>query len=152
MYGPVEGRRHNLTILRCSGWNEENQQHLTTTTRQYYIYGDSAYSLRPCLQRSFVGNVTNEEKAFNMAMSSVCIYVEHSYKDIKRQWTSQDFCRNLKIGKAPIGLLYLASALLTNLREIFYSGGKVQEIFQTLPASFEVDISHLLQSSSKSLQ
>ena len=79
-----------------------------------------------------------------MAMSSVRFSVEHSYEDIKQQWTNQDFCRNLKIGKVPIGLLYLSSALLTNFRTIFFSGGQAQERFQNLPPSFEVYTSHLL--------
>lgn len=45
-----------------------------------------------------------------------------SYKDLKQQWISQNFARNLKLRQAPISILYKASALLWNFRICMYSG------------------------------
>ena len=50
LYGPEVGRRHDLTLLRESGLEERLQGCLNIGGRQYYIYGDSAYMMRPCMQ------------------------------------------------------------------------------------------------------
>lgn len=91
LYGPVVGRRYDLTLLLKGVWNETLQHSLITDNRQYYIYGDGAYQLRPWIQRPFVGNCTDEQKMFNKKMSSVRVSFEHNYKDLKQQWCSQDF-------------------------------------------------------------
>ena len=88
MYGPVEGRSHDLTLLRNSNWNTILQEHLKVDGTQYYIYGDAVYSLRPWLQCPFLGNLNNEQQQFNLSMSSLRVAVEHSYKDVKQQWAS----------------------------------------------------------------
>ena len=112
MHGPIEGRRHDITLFRESGWDDALRNHLTTNERQFYIFGDSAYSIRPWIQRPFVGCLTAEQKSFNEKMSSVRISVEHNYKDLKQNWPSQDFARKLHVRQAPIGLLYKSCALL----------------------------------------
>ena len=57
----------------------------------------------------------------------VRIAVEHSYKYVKQQWSSQYFGRNLKIGKVPIGLLYRNSAILWNFRVSFTKEDKYNQ-------------------------
>lgn len=54
MYGQEEGSRHDLTLLRKSGWNETLQEELLIDDEYYYIYGDSAYMLRTWMQRQFL--------------------------------------------------------------------------------------------------
>ena len=53
MYGPEEGRRHDLTHLRNCGTENISQDCLVVGNRQYSIYGDAAYVLRPWLQTAF---------------------------------------------------------------------------------------------------
>ena len=72
------------------------------------------------MQRPFRRNCNEEHKVFNRQMSSVLVCVEHSYKDLKQQFISQDFSRNLKVRQSPIALQYKASALLWNFRLCFY--------------------------------
>ena len=85
LYGPEVGRRHDLTLLRDSGWNEILQECLNVEGSYYYIYGDSAYLLRPWMQRPFSrGLSTAEQLAFNTAMSEVRVSVEQTYKDVKQ--------------------------------------------------------------------
>lgn len=131
MYGPEEGRRHDLTLLKKSGWNDTLQEALFIDDEYYYIYGESAYMLRPWMQRPFIHWFCSPQEAvFNATMSAVRVTVEHSYKDIKQYWTSQDFARMLKVIKAPIALLYRASCLLFNIRTCLYKGGQVKHQYQ----------------------
>lgn len=41
------GRRHDLTLLRENGWSEKLEECFLIDGMYYYIYGDSAYLLRP---------------------------------------------------------------------------------------------------------
>lgn len=128
LYGPVEGRRHDLTVLRQSNWEDVMEGSLVIDGIQYYIYGDSAYLLRPWMQRPFVREfATNAQLLFNTEMSSLRVLVEHNYRDLKQLWTSQDYARNLKVRQAPIGLLYQASAIMLNFRTCLYRGGQTVE-------------------------
>lgn len=42
--------------------------------------------------------------------------VECSYKDIKHMWSSQDYKRNLNVGKSVIALLHASFSLLCNFK------------------------------------
>lgn len=137
LHGPVEGRRHDLTLLRNSGWVTVLQECLSTAERQFYIFGDQAYLLRPWMMRPFIGNLTALQELQNAQMSSIRVSVEHNYKDLKQLWVSQDFARNLKVRQAPIGLLYKASALLLNFRTCAYSCGQTSARFNVVPPSLE---------------
>ena len=138
MYGPVEGRRHDLTLLRESGWNNVWSECLYIDGEWYYIYGDSAYLLRPWMQRPFTRGICSDgESDFNTRMSEVRVSVEQNYKDLKQLWCSQDFARRLKVRHAPIGLLYKMSALLTNFRVCLYKGGQITAYYNLDPPSLE---------------
>lgn len=47
IYGPVIGHRHDLFLLRQSEWETQLRDILRSGNEQSYIYGDSAYILRP---------------------------------------------------------------------------------------------------------
>lgn len=138
LYGPVEGRRHDLTLLRQSGWEQVMSDMCNIDGRQYYVYGDSAYLLRPYMQRPFLnGFATAEQLAFNAEMSSLRVLVEHNYRDLKQMWSSQDSSRQLKVRLAPIGLLYKSSAILLNFRTCLYQGGQTIQRFELPPPSLD---------------
>ena len=89
------------------------------------------------VQRPFIGVLTEQQKEFKASMSSVRISVEHNCKDIKQNWVSQDFSRNLKVRKSPVGLLYHPAAFLWNFRICFYcGGGQVQSRYHSTPLPF----------------
>ena len=131
LYGPVVGRRHDLTVLRESGLNEELQNCLNINGDQFYIFGDKAYVLRPWLQVGFDSvNATAEQQIFNTEMSRVREAVEWSYKDLKQMWTRNDFARSLKVRQAPISLLFIASTVLLNFKTCLENGGQVGAYFE----------------------
>eukprot|EP00171_Calliarthron_tuberculosum_P007558 IDg7558t1 len=125
LYGPEVGRRHDMTLYRESNLDAVLQEALLVDGRQYCIFGDSAYVLKPWLQTAFprVGS-TSAQEAYNTAMSMVREAVEWTYKDLKQIWTSQDFKRQLKVLQSPIALLYKSSALLWNFRTCLTRGGQ----------------------------
>lgn len=136
LYGPVEGRRHDLTLLRQSGWEYIMSESFNVDGRQFYIYGDSAYLLRPWMQRPFLTAFASlPELRFNADMSSLRVLVEHNYRDLKQFWCSQDFARNLKVRLSPVGLLYKSSAIMLNLRTCLYQGGQTFLRFGLAPPS-----------------
>lgn len=138
MYGPVEGRRHDLTLLRESRWDDIWREALFIDGEWFYVYGDSAYLLRPWMMRPFTRGVCSaEETFFNTRMSEVRVCVEQNYKDLKQLWCSQDFARRLKVRQAPIALLYKMSALLTNFRTCLYKDGQITEFFDVPAPSLE---------------
>ena len=55
LFGPVEGKRHDSSMLAASGSLNELQQHSWSPHGNMCIYGDPAYLLRPQLQSAFKG-------------------------------------------------------------------------------------------------
>lgn len=77
MFGPIDGRRHDMTAFRWSEIKEELERTLLTDGVQYYIYGDPGYTLRLYLQDCFKGSIlAKDQTQLNTNMAMVCIYVE----------------------------------------------------------------------------
>jgi nuclease HARBI1 len=99
VFGPVEGRRHDMTLYRESGIDSVLQPSMNIDGAQYCLYGDPAYCLRPYLQVGYQGsNLTPDQVHFNMSMSKVRIAVEWAFRDLKMYFTNLDFPRKLKMG------------------------------------------------------
>jgi hypothetical protein len=108
--------------------------------RQYYLYGDPAYTLRPYLQVGYKGSsLSAEETSFNTAMSKVRVAVEWAFKDIKQYFTHLDVPRKLRLRVTPAGLWYLCAAMLWNFRVCLY-GCQAAKYFHCTP----LDISEYL--------
>lgn len=62
----------------------------------YYIYGHSAYLLRPWMQRPFTrGLCSAAEQVFIRRMREARVSVKHNYKDLKQLCSSRDFVRKV---------------------------------------------------------
>lgn len=87
--------------------------------------------LRPWMQRRLLNHLcSSEEEVFKTTKSAVRVALEKSYKDIKQNWTNQNFAHMLKVRKDPIELLYHTSCLLFSIRICLYKGGQVQHQYQ----------------------
>ena len=85
LFGPIEGRRHDCALLRLSGLMDQlEQRQLRTADGIFFaLYGDPAYPIRDYLLSPFKGaHLTEEENAFNQAMSSVRECVEWEFGKI----------------------------------------------------------------------
>lgn len=47
LYGPLECRKHDLTLLRSSGLESKLATSLMIVDNQYHMYGNAAYCLKP---------------------------------------------------------------------------------------------------------
>ena len=127
MFGPCDGRRHDITLARLSGLNsalkQVHDQLLATHGIHYVTYGDPAYigMLCPWLTVGYLGaNLTNLQDDFNSAMSSVRVCVEWLFGDILRNFAFLDWKKNLKVLLQPVAKYYLVGTLLTNCRACLY--------------------------------
>jgi DDE superfamily endonuclease len=77
LFGPTEGRRHDMTLYRESAIDKALQASLLGGGVQYYIYGDSEYCLCPYLQVVSQGSDRKPENVFfHASMARVRIAVE----------------------------------------------------------------------------
>lgn len=58
-------------------------------------------------------------------MIFIRVAVEYNYKDLKKYWNIQDYARNLKVIKSPIGNNYNSCTILLNLHAYLYQGGNI---------------------------
>lgn len=90
------------------------------------------------MQRTYVFEmITIEQRIFSGSISAVPTSAVHNFKDLKQDWISQDFSRNLKVRKDPIDLLYKASALLLNFHMYIYGVRQIQEQYSIAETTLE---------------
>ena len=136
-HGPLEGRRHDWTLYVRSGLEENLEEVMMVNGIQYCLYGDSGYSLRLFLEVPFQGsNLTHSQRALNVAMSRVRVTVEWAFKEVKLYWTTVDFKRKMRFAESPVGALYLAAMLLTNMRNCIYPN-TISQYFRCLPPTLD---------------
>lgn len=142
IYRPLEGRRHDWTLYVRSKMDEILPRVLAVQGKRYCIYGDSGYNQRWFIDVPFQGsNVSPAQSAFNRAMSSVRISVEWIFKEVKMQFPDIDFKRKMKIQESPVGMMYLATILLTNFRNCLYPN-QISTYFECSPPDLKTYVAH----------
>ena len=122
LYGPVEGKHHDATMLRMSGLMPILESFsLGPQHERLYIYGDPTYPLRWYLQGPFRGaHLTQQQKASNDSMAKVGVSVEWLFGNVISNFKFSDFKKNQKIGLSNAGKMFRVSALLTNTHTSLY--------------------------------
>ena len=142
LYGPLEGRRHDWTLYVRSKMDEILPRVLFVQGKRYCIYGDSGYNQRWFIDVPFQGsNVSPAQVAFNRAMSSVRISVEWVFKVVKMQFPTIDFKRKMKVRESPVGMMYLATILLSNVRNGLYPN-QIYTYFDCPPPDLNTYLAH----------
>lgn len=119
LFGPVEGRRHDAFMLAESNLLQELE---TGDFRNYCLYGDPAYPLRPVLMAPYRGAVLSpEEQQFNTTMAKLRQAVEWGFQKVVVNFAFLDFKKNLKLYLQPIGVYYSVGVILTNIHTCLYS-------------------------------
>ena len=138
LFGPVEGKRHDSSMLAESGLLNQLQQHSWSPNGNLLcIYGDPAYPLRPQLQAPFKGaRITPIQNAWNKSMSSVRVSVEWIFGDIVNFFKFLDFKKNLKIPLSAVGKMYITCTLLQNARSCLY-GSTTSTFFELDPPKLQ---------------
>ncbi|XRB22835.1 DDE Tnp4 domain-containing protein [Pseudoscourfieldia marina] len=143
MFGPLPGRRHDLTLLRQSGLLEQLDGMYMPNEQVFRMYGDPAYRPGAHIATGYPKQrnvpLGDLEYRFNRAMSSARICVEWSFKEIncRLAYYLNDIIR-MKLGKsaAGIGNIYVVSALLTNCL-VCCEGCQTSVAFGVPPPSLE---------------
>jgi hypothetical protein len=116
LYGPIIGRRADGYMLGKSNFLDHMADLCLQANGAYYVYGDPAYALNIYVLRGLKGALTPAEQRFCALMNSLRVTVEWGFGLVLRDWAFVDFSKNLKLGKQPLGRLYVAAALLTNVK------------------------------------
>ena len=125
-------------MLRKSGLLQKLEEYCTTQDGcSLCIYGDPAYPLRLHLQAPNKHIIlTEEEKQFIKAMSSVRVSVEWDFGEIAEYFAIIDFRKNRKIAISEVGTMYIVCALLRNARTCLY-GSSTSRFMEVNPPDLE---------------
>ena len=93
MYGHIEGKRHDCSLLRLSKLLPKLTQYaIDKNGNSLCLYGDPEYPLQVHLQNPFRANrITPQLMAFNTSMSQVRVAVKCFFSHITRWWAFMDF-------------------------------------------------------------
>ena len=134
LYGPVEGKRHDSSMLVMSGLLDQLGQYSFSPNGDILcIYGDPAYPLRRQLQAPFRNAVlTQDQTDWNKCMSKVRVSVEWLFGDIINYFKFLDFKKNLRNGLSAVGKMYISCALIQNAHTCLY-GSTTSQYFRMDP-------------------
>lgn len=134
----MEGKSHDAGILRRSNLLNNMETYCNNEEGEpLCIYGDSAYPQRMHMQTHYKHiNLTDDQQAFNKAMSKVRISVEWIFSEIAGYSAFIDFKKNQKIGLQQVGTMYITCALLQNAISCLY-GSNTSIYFNLEPPSLE---------------
>ena len=137
--GPYEGRRHDSFMLAESGLSKQLQQHAWSNNNPLCIYGDPTYPLSVHLQASFRGaNSTQDQKRFNIAMSSLRTSVEWLFGVVSNYFKFVDFKKMQRIGMSPVEKVYIVCSILQNAHTCLY-GNLISETFELQPPLIRIN-------------
>ena len=95
LYGPLENKRHDSSMLHYSGLLEQLQQHTQTPNGESVcFYGDPTYPLRIHLQALFRSNLNPLQGKFNSQMSKVQVSAEWLFNEIIKCFAILNFKKN----------------------------------------------------------
>ncbi|ETP27737.1 hypothetical protein F442_22983, partial [Phytophthora nicotianae P10297] len=102
-WGPMEGRRHDTTMLRESKLIAHFHSH-PEVFEERFLYGDPAYGVQDFIISGYKGNgISDAERQFNREMSRLRESVEWNFKCLKTLWPFVDYKRTQKIRLSPVG-------------------------------------------------
>jgi len=139
LYGPIEARRHDITMFRLSAIAQTIQRHAKDTTgEQLFIYGDPAYGLSPCTLCPYKHKRLEPlEREFNKQMSQSRVSVEYGFQRVVTYFPFIDYFKNQKIFLQPLGPQYIVCVLLSNLLGIMQQRTETSLKFDVAMPSLE---------------
>lgn len=136
-WGPVEGKRHDITLLRESMLLEFFAER-SDVFGGYYLYGDPAYGVQRFILSAFrQARLTETQQAFNARMSSVRECVEWKFAHLKMLFAFIDYKKSLKLRMGPIGKYVIVSMFLANCHTCYNGKNQISEYFGVQPPPLE---------------
>jgi hypothetical protein len=135
-FGPVDGRRHDIYMLRLSGIEEVLEKN--SAFHGKVVYGDPAYGCSNVFCCPHKGCQLNiHQRKFNRAMSGVRVSVEWTYGQIVNYFSYLDYHRQLKVFKSPVAELYKLGVLFVNCVTIMQRTNTNASYFECEPPTLE---------------
>ncbi|KAL3218609.1 hypothetical protein MRX96_050654 [Rhipicephalus microplus] len=129
--GPYPGRIHDAGILRDSQLYEKLEA--LALDKEFVIYGDPAYPLRPLLMKPYGGAaLTAAQQEFNSSMSAVRQSVEWGFEKVISEFAFVDLKKSQKILLQAVPRMYRVAVILTNCHACMY-GNQVSTYFDAQP-------------------
>jgi hypothetical protein len=136
-FGPLEGSRHDVTLLRVSKLQEFFETN-SDIFGGYYIYGDPAYPISKWIISGYRGtNLDEEKELFNAAMSRVRQGVEWNFGRLKTLWGFITFKMQQKIMLSNVGSVVLVAMFLTNCNCCYQGGNQISTYFNMQPPTLK---------------
>lgn len=120
LYGPLEGRRHDMALLEESGLRDLFSQHMSGAPdgpqqQDLLVFGDQGYAMEQFVQTPFRGHhLTPNQARFNNTMKDLRVTVEWGFGRVASVFAYCDYRKSSKVFLSPIGKYYRVSCLLTN--------------------------------------
>jgi hypothetical protein len=137
LFGPVEGRKHDSTLLSLSGVLDVMAEDAQGTFAGKLIYGDPAYgcSTFVCCPATSPCAPSVE---FNCRMSSLREGVEWGFGRIKVLWEFMNWDKKQRVRQAPVGLNFFTTVLLFNCHTCMQPlGNQISMYFGLAPPTLE---------------
>jgi hypothetical protein len=136
-WGPIEGSRHDTTLLWESKLMEFMDIH-ADIFGSYLIYGDPAYGILPWVCSGYKGQLDDPRKQeFNKSMSRVRQSVEWSFCQMKTQWAFVTYKMQQKIMLQSVGKTICLAMFLTNCQTCYYGGNQTSVYFNLKPPALK---------------
>ncbi|OSC98558.1 hypothetical protein PYCCODRAFT_1447436 [Trametes coccinea BRFM310] len=143
LLGPFEGWWNNNHLLHASQLLEKCSQFAvqpgidehTPVDRGYFqLFGDATYRISPVLisPSSGPGERSADKQAWNAAMGSVRVYVEHGFAIVSNTWPFLNANWKMHVFRSLVGRYYHIGVLLTNVINC-YRPNQVAQYFDCEP-------------------
>ncbi|KAE9124044.1 hypothetical protein PF002_g7954 [Phytophthora fragariae] len=137
LFGPVDGRRHDLFILNQSGLKTQLEINPSFHNNKL-IYGDPAYGRTNVFCCPYKGcRVNAPQMELNKDMSAVRVSVEWSYGEITKYYSFPDYKRHQRVATTPTATLDKLGVFFTNCVTIARGGSNNSKYFSCKPPTFD---------------
>lgn len=136
VFGPVNGSRHDMHMLRQSGLLEAFPQ-MKSGDRQFILFGDAGYASCEYIKTPRRRPATREDRHFNLVTSRLRQPVEWAFKDVSSNFSILDMRPQQVVLKSPIAQSYLVACFLTNCKACILGYNQTSLYFQTAPPSLD---------------
>jgi hypothetical protein len=120
LFGPVEGSKHDSTVLDESRWAAYLYDVELRTQQRFCLFGDSAFGCCRYIQTMLKGALLQGGRNFNALMSRIRIHIENVFALQSNIFHFLSHEYGLRLGSTPVHELYVTATFLMNVRNIFY--------------------------------
>lgn len=128
LYGPVEGKMHDATLLRTSMWMQFLEQMQANGNGHHILFGDCAFPCTRNIQCMFKGAMETSSARFNELMAKIRISVENCFAEQSIIWHFLTHENKNAVGRSPVQEYYTIATFLMNCRGTLYGNQMMSQV------------------------